>query len=271
MNDLSSDSRGQTTLLLAPWSKGSIGKNDGCKDAPSMIVDALKNFFLDEFGLNKDYSITSIDVHDDQFQATHDAVAEAVRLVRKKFILLGGDHSLTFPSVKSFVSLYKDARLLIFDAHLDMESDFLPPTHEDFLRALITGGFLSPEQVLLVGVRHWHDEEDRFLKDHHVRLLSMRSIARFGLTKTIEEVLSFVGDHPLYLSLDIDAIDPAFAPGTGYPEPGGLSSREVLSVIHALKEHAHLLAADVVEVNPHRDVASLTTLLAAKLVKELLW
>jgi arginase family enzyme len=148
-------------------------------------------------------------------------------------------------------------------------NNFEPPTHEDYLKVLIEKGVLKKENVIIVGLRNWHKEEYAFLKQNRIKFYSMKEISAEGVREVSEAVMSVAKNFDgLYVSMDIDAVDPSSAPGTGYMEPGGLTSRDMLYFLNRLKLLRNLKMLDLVEINPLKDVNEMTVSLGAKLVAE---
>lgn len=185
------------------------------------------------------------------------AVAELVGQ-GAKVLALGGDHSVTFPIIQATAARHSALEILHFDAHPDLydsQQGVGPHGHGcPFARIMERG---LAKRLVQVGIRT--------LNPHQ-----REQAARFGVE--IIEMKHWTGalprlDGPLYISIDLDAFDPAFAPGVSHHEPGGLSVREVLNLLHGLE--APVIGADIVELNPHRDPVGMTAMLAAKLVKEL--
>lgn len=172
---------------------------------------------------------------------------------------LGGDHSVSFPMIAAHAEHHDVLSVLHIDAHGDLYDDFEgnPYSHASPFARLMETGKLS--RLVQVGIRtmnaHQRDQAARFdVEVHEMRDLS-------GL-----DDIAFEG--PFYVSLDLDGLDPAFAPGVSHHEPGGMSTREVLRLVHRVK--GQLVGADVVELNPLRDVNGMTAMVAAKCAKELL-
>ncbi|USN45559.1 MAG: arginase family protein [Candidatus Woesearchaeota archaeon] len=268
-------------LVQVPLGSGSLGRAAGAVHAPEKIIAAANDFFLTERGSVPRYNFETtqtIPLHQSDYGAalaTIEQSASQLFLDNVLTIFLGGDHSITYPLVKSFAKSQegKATGLLIFDAHLDAENDFIPPTHEDIVQAIVNQGLIAPENILLVGVRNWHENEKQFIEEKNIASISMREIASHGIIEIAKRLVAFVERFDaLYLSLDIDVLDPAFAPGTGYAEPGGLTTRELLSLLQSLHHplvKGKIKAVDMVEVNPEKDVAQLTVTAAAKLLVEL--
>ncbi len=142
------------------------------------------------------------------------------------------------------------------------------PTHEEWLRALVDSGFPA-ENILLVGMRNLWRNEIIFLKEKRIRIISMEQL-RNDLQDTCDIIMEFSKNKELYLSIDIDVIDPAFASGTGYREPGGLTSRQFLYLIRRINKLKNLKAVDIVEINPEKDKEDMTVKLGAKILSELI-
>jgi arginase len=173
-------------------------------------------------------------------------------------LVLGGDHAISVPVVAALAARHGPLNILHFDAHPDLYDDYEgdPRSHASPFARIMEGG--HAKRLVQVGIR---------TMNRHCR----EQVARFGVE--VIEMRDFAVDRvpvlegPLYISIDIDGIDPAFAPGVAHPEPGGLTVRDVLSVL--TRQTAAIVGADVVELNPPRDVGGLTANLAAKLVKEI--
>jgi arginase family enzyme len=184
-------------------------------------------------------------------------------------LFLGGDHSVTIPIVKAFSSVYpENPGVIIFDAHPDAENDFV--THEDLLCALVNQKVIVTENIILVGTRNWDKNEIEFIQKNKIKYFPMKEIIKDGIHEVSESLMSVAKNfNSLYVSIDIDVLDPAFAPGTGYNEPGGLSTRELLFFLHRLKKMKNLKAFDLVEINPSKDINEMTSKVGAKILVEL--
>jgi len=173
-------------------------------------------------------------------------------------IFLGGDHMVTYPVVSGLESIHGAINILHFDAHPDLYDDFGgdPLSHASPFARIMEKGLAK--RLVQVGIRtlnrHCREQGQRF----GVEMVEMRDFDRTSVP---------IPDAPLYVSIDLDALDPAYTPGVSHHEPGGLSVRDVLSVLHRIDKA--IIGADVVEYNPTRDVNGMTAVVAAKLVKEL--
>lgn len=188
-------------------------------------------------------------------------------------LILGGDHSITIP-VASEVARHTDGRMgyIHIDAHLDLMDTFegLAHSHACTARRVLELANVSPENAAFLGIRSWLSEEIAFLQanpDVHVETAA--TIADQGVARVIERTLPLFTDvDAVYVSIDIDVLDPAFAPGTGTPEAGGLSTRDVLQILRTLFAELPIRALDIVEVSPPLDTADITSVAAIKLVYE---
>lgn len=173
-------------------------------------------------------------------------------------ICLGGDHSITYPIVKALNQKRGAFDLLLFDAHTDLYDEFEGDrySHACPFARIMEDGLVN--RLVQVGIRsmtqHQLDQAERY----GVEIIPMRELDRMYQ-------LSF--SQPLYVSIDLDGFDPAFAPGVSHHEPGGMVPRDIINFLHKLE--ANIIGADIVEYNPIRDHAGITAALAAKLLKEL--
>ncbi len=248
-----------------------LGNTKGTELAPDKIVEKLKQeIYLNEAGVKPEFKIESIPVDNYNIEQTNENIYKYLVQNDDVPIIIGGDHSITYACFKAFSKKFPNSGLIVFDAHPDLMNDFNPPTHEDFLRVLIKEGHLKKENVVLVGTRNWHSNEEDFLKKYKIKNFTMSEIAREGLHEVCDSVMS-VARHwqACYVSIDIDVVDPAFAPGTHFIEPGGLTSRELLYFLSRLKNLKNLKAFDIVEINPNKDINDMTIKLGAKILAEL--
>lgn len=173
-------------------------------------------------------------------------------------LVLGGDHSITYPVVRALAALHGPLQILHIDAHSDLYDDFEgnPHSHASPFARIMEQGLAS--RLVQVGIRtlnrHQREQAQRF----GVEIIPMREFATH-----LVPVLS----GPLYVSVDLDGLDPAFAPGVSHQEPGGLTTRQLLDVLQT--QRGPMVGADIVELNPALDLQGITAALAAKLVKEL--
>lgn len=259
-------------LIQVPFSGAGLGHGNGSNKAPEKIIEQLYDMFADENGERVEFIEETIQVDEEHFANSHKAISEYMKTQQEKAIIIGGDHSITHPLIKGLVEgKYLNAKgfhLVIFDAHPDLMDDFRPPTQEDYLRVLIEEELLDPKDITLLGVRNWDLQEITYLKEKKVTCFTAKEIFEKGIKQIMNEVILRI-NKPLYVSLDIDVVDPVEAIGTGYLEHGGLSSRELIYALQELKKTEKLTMIDMVEVNPERDINNMTSKLAAKCIVEL--
>jgi len=177
-------------------------------------------------------------------------------------LFLGGEHLISYPIVKKVAEKYPDLTVLHFDAHADLRDSFFGEklSHATVLRRI--SEHLKDKHIYHFGIRSGVKEEFVYAKEHtHMFPIEVKV--------PFLEVLHDIKDKPVYITLDIDVVDPAFAPGTGTPEPGGCRSQEILEVVGYFKE-LNIVGFDLVEVSPANDLSDRTALLAAKILRELL-
>jgi arginase len=175
-----------------------------------------------------------------------------------KIFTLGGDHSITFPIIKAHLEKYPKLDILHIDAHCDLYDNFEgdPYSHACPFARIMENGLAV--KLVQVGIRtlntHQAEQAEKFnVEIHQMKNLDLSTIQKF--------------ENPLYISLDMDGFDPAFAPGVSHHEPGGLTSRQVIDLIQSIE--TEVIGADIVEYNPTRDFQNMTAFLAAKMMKEI--
>jgi agmatinase len=201
-----------------------------------------------------------------------EADALAVHRAGAAPFLVGGDHSIALPALRAAARVHGPVAVVHVDAHLDTSSAATwgePFHHGTPFRHAIEEGLILPGQLHQVGLRGpWGSAEDGQVgADHGAQITSADEVAARGAATIAVMIRELIGDRPTYLSFDIDAVDPAFAPGTGTPVPGGLSSREALQLVRGLAG-VRLVGMDLAEVCPALDHADLTAHLAAHLLFE---
>lgn len=192
---------------------------------------------------------------------------EAVRRVAARVVeqgriplAIGGEHLITWPLVQAVSACHRDLVVLHFDAHADLRPDYAGErlSHSTALR--LVAEELGPGRVYQFGIRSATAAEAAYARRH----------TRFFPGRVLEPLsgsLAALGDRPLYVTIDIDVIDPAFAPGTGTPEPGGISAREMLDAIHLLRGK-RIVGLDLVEISPTGDPSDRTAVLGARIMRD---
>ncbi|MCK4522363.1 MAG: arginase family protein [Nanoarchaeota archaeon] len=259
-------------IIKIPSSQGGLGKADGSELAPDRIIEQTKDLFVSEDETIPKLEIDEVKIIESNIEETNKNIyKKAKQVLKEKPVFLGGDHSITYPLVKAFSETFENPGIIIFDAHPDAENDFNPPTQEDLLPVIVNQNIIKKENIILVGTRNWHQNEIEFLKNNNIRYFHMKEIAEKGISAIAESIISIAKNfNALYISIDIDVLDPAFAPGTGYNEPGGLTSRQLLTLLKKLKTLNNIKAYDIMEICPKKDINNITSKMGAKLIIELI-
>ena len=263
-------------IVKVPGING-LGHTEGCEKAGNAIIEAFRKIHSNEAGIPVDVDLFDLE----EIHLNNSDLEEANKLIYKnsleayetkpKTVFLGGDHSISYSLTKAFMNHCnaKEKRpcLIVFDSHPDCMPPMPEPTHEEWLRKLIEDGFPA-ENILIVGLRNSWKAETVFLKEKGIQQISINSIVE-DIDNIADTIMEFSSGKELYVSLDIDVVDPAFAPGTGYPVAGGLSGREMIYLVQRINKIKSLRATDIVEINPDKDINGMTTQLGAKILGEL--
>lgn len=182
---------------------------------------------------------------------------------------VGGDHSISHPLLRA-VGRDRPVGMIHIDAHCDTAGEFDANRfhHGAPFRNAVLDGVLDPRRTIQIGIRGSSEYLWEFSYDSGMTVVHAEEIGRSGVEPVIAKALEVVGDGPVYLSFDIDSLDPAFAPGTGTPEIGGLSTREVMALLHGLKG-IDIVGGDVVEVAPQYDATTNTAHAGAQMLFEI--
>jgi len=205
----------------------------------------------------------------EQIQA---GATELIGKVSGGIVSLGGDHTIAVPLLRAANSRHGPVALVHFDAHLDTWDTYFgaPYTHGTPFRRAAEEGLFLDDASMHIGIRGPLYSRDDLKRDADLgfRVVHCDEFQTSGVESVVERIRARVGDHPLYLSIDIDVLDPAHAPGTGTPEIAGMSTRELLQVFRGLAG-LNIVAADIVEVAPAYDHAEITALAAATAAYEM--
>jgi len=235
----------------------------GPKLAPPLIRKALNSDSANMFAENLT-SIENLKIEDKgDFQISNYFDIEKITKNHlnsdAKIFTLGGDHSITFPIIKAHCKKYSKLDILHIDAHCDLYDTFEGDKYSHacpFARIMENG---LAVKLVQVGIRTLNTHQAEQAKKFNVEIHQMQNLNLSAIPKF---------ENPLYISLDMDGFDPAFAPGVSHHEPGGLTSRQVIDLIQSID--TEVIGADIVEYNPNRDFQNMTAYLAAKLMKEIL-
>ncbi len=233
-------------------------------------VDAFERLRVVDFG---DAPVVPFDAAASH-RAIERTVAEVVATATLPLVL-GGDHSISLPAIGACAAARGPLGLIHFDTHTDTGEDELgvAVTHGTPMRRLVEAGAVDPERYVQIGLRgYWPGEPElRWQRERGITAFFIDAVRELGIDEVVRRALAVVGDGPAYMTVDVDVLDPAFAPGTGTPEPGGLSSAELLRACREGAAGLDLIGADVVEVAPaavgSRD---LTALVGDRIVREIL-
>ena len=188
-------------------------------------------------------------------------------------LTLGGDHTIALPLLRAFAAVHGPVAVVHFDAHLDTWDTYFGAayTHGTPFRCASEEGLIDREGCVHIGIRGPLFTDDDLTQDAAVgfQVISATQTDHLGVAGIVERIAGRVSDRPMYVSVDIDVLDPAHAPGTGTPEAGGLTSRELLAILRSFAQ-LNLIGADIVEVAPSYDHAQITGIAAAHVGYELL-
>ena len=255
----------QTCLLGLAWDASS-SHSRGPALAPAIINALLQST------ASSPYSLSGVSIEDcladrrfpalpDDAEKARAVIGEAVAQILAadmRPLSLGGDHSVTYPILRAMADRHGPLNILHVDAHPDLYDSLDGDrfSHACPFRRAVEDGCVN--RLVQVGIRSATPEQRDFAEEHGIVMLTADEWDRIPYAELAD---------PLYVSIDLDGIDPAFAPGVSHPEPGGLSSREVISLVGKITVAP--VGADIVELNPERDIGMLTANLAGRLVKEL--
>jgi arginase family enzyme len=259
---------------------GLNGLKSGCERAGNAILRVLKDeIFSNEEGKPIEFEkldLEEIHLDNSNLKLTNKLIYENSFESYEKYprmVFLGGDQSISYSLTRAFFDYCqnstKEPCLIVFDAHPDvMGSKKEFPNNREWLRKLIEDGF-PVKNILLVGVRNLDRSEISFLKEKGIRIISINQLNE-NLSDTCDTIMEFSSGKELYVSIDIDVVDPCFAPSTNYPEPGGLTSRQMIYLIQRINKIKNLKALDIVEINELKDKDNTTIKLGAKILSELI-
>ena len=190
-------------------------------------------------------------------------------------VIIGGDHSITEPDVRACAAAHGPVGLAHFDTHTDTGTEVfgVELSHGTIMRRLVEHGHVDPRRYAQVGLRgYWPGEaEFAWQAEQGITSLFMHDIRDLGIREVVRRVVDAVGAGPIFLTVDIDVLDPAFAPGTGTPEPGGMTTSELLWAVREVAVQLEVIGADMVEVIPTRvGSADITALAADRIIREIL-
>lgn len=242
------------SAIIRPWN-------------PALQVNPFAKYRVADFG---DLAVNPLSI-EDTFARIERGIADILE-AGARCLAVGGDHSISLPILRAVAKKHGPVHLIQFDAHNDLWDEYFGSkySHGTPFRRAFEEGLLVDGGVLQVGLRgqvYGKDDFD-FAQTHKVKMVTAEEFHNKGL-KTVERYLRLLRGKPVYVTLDIDSVDPAFAPGTGTPQVGGFTSHQIIELVRALRG-LNIVGCDLVEVSPPYDSGEITSLLAANLLFELL-
>lgn len=258
------------TIIIGAPMDWTSSYRPGARFGPQKIREV--SIAIEEFSFYQEKSLEDklyfdcgdLDLPMGNVQGSLDMIGEAAREIfedGKLPIFLGGEHLISLPVINQAYRKYgKDLRIIHFDAHADLREEYLGVSlsHASVIRKVCE--FVNPRNIYQIGIRSGTKDELEFARAN-------TNFYPFEVIEHLKDVVSLIGDSPVYVTLDIDVVDPAYADGTSTPEPGGCTSSEIIKAVSLLKE-LNVIGFDLVEVSPQVDASNKTAILAAKLVRE---
>jgi agmatinase len=242
------------SAMIRPWN-------------PVLKINPFEKWRIADFG---DLSINPLSI-EDTYRRITEQLGEVLR-AGARAACVGGDHSILLPILRAVHKHFGPVALLQFDAHGDTWGGYFgsPHSHGTPVKYAVEEGLIAPGCALQVGLRGqvYSEDDFAFARQHRIQIITAEEFHRGGVA-LVKRYLKKLQRHRVYLTLDIDVVDPAFAPGTGTPQVGGLSSAQILDLVRCLKG-LKLVGCDLVEVSPPYDNGEITSLLAANLLYEML-
>jgi agmatinase len=248
---------------------GTCSYRPGTRFAPEMI--RIASYGLESYSPIQDRDLDEVKFYDAgeiDFQLGNredclkkiETAAEETLSYNKKWLGIGGEHLVTFPVINAYSQKYPELYVVQFDAHADVRKDYLD---EKFSHACVMkriSEIITPDNLIQVGIRSGTQEEFQWMKENNTLVKSQEEF---------KEKLKFLENKPVFLSIDLDILDPGVMSGTGTPEPGGMTYNELMGWLMLLKK-INIVGADVVELSPHYDHSGVSTITAAKVIREVL-
>ena len=268
-------------VVGVPFDSGATSWRSGTRFGPRSVRENSQQIW----GFNRHLNIAP--THDRQvidygdiecdptnIDRTADAITAAVAHIlaaNVKVMAIGGDHSISYALLRAHAQKYGPVAVVHFDSHTDTYRGITELEHDSSFSLAIRDGFIDTNAYIQVGIRAPQGSRNELedARDLGARVLTIEECFELGIPSLVNTIRHHVGNRPVYVTLDIDAVDPAYAPGTGTPEVGGFNSYQMLHLVRGLAG-LNVIGADQVEVNPHYDHGGITSILAANLIFELL-
>ncbi len=242
---------------LIPFDGANL-KEKGASLAPEILFNYFKN-----------YEKTKVNINNFNLEETQKNIEKSSYSLfkNKRFVIsLGGDHSITYGILKGAKKALDNVSLIYFDAHIDAEDDFLPPSHEDVIKALVNSKTIKPKDLLIVGARNYWKKEQEFIEKNKIQV----AFASETKDKILLKIKNFLKNtQNLYVSVDIDFFDKSVAFATPYSEKNGFLLKD-FKEFTTFPEFKRIIGYDIVELSPSIDKDKITTTLASNVIKELL-
>jgi agmatinase len=244
----------QQSAVIRPWN-------------PVLKVNPFEKYRIADFG---DFTVNPLSI-EDTFERVEKQMTSVLG-AGARCASVGGDHSLSLPILRAVAKKHGPVALIQFDAHNDLWDSYFGSrySHGTPFRRAIEEGLIRKGRFLQVGLRgQVYDQHDfDFARQHKIKMITAEEFHERGMVLFRRELRAF-RKQPVYITLDIDCVDPAYAPGTGTPQVGGFTSLQMLNLVRVLKG-LNIVGCDLVEVSPPYDTGEITSLLAANLLYELL-
>lgn len=270
MGSLDNRSEARIILVGAPMDF-TVSFRPGTRRGPHEIRSVSEG--LEDYSFDLDNSLENVKFFDEgDLELPFGNVGKSLELIKERTeqilkednipFFLGGEHLISYPVLDAMSKYYNDLVLLHFDAHADLRTNYMgeSQSHATVIRKACD--LIGGKNVYQFGIRSGTREEFQFAKEH-------TNLFYKGVYSAVEKILPDIQGRPIYLTIDIDVLDPAYAPGTGTPEPGGISADELFKTLYLLKDQ-HIVGMDLVEIAPFGDQSWRTALTGAKIVRELL-
>jgi len=244
----------------------------GARFGPLAIREASQN--IETYSFRSNINVEDLKIHDlgdlhvtvetDETLKRLELVVKDILDARKVTIIIGGEHTITLGTTRA---IGKNTAVLVFDAHLDLRNEYLGQkmSHTTFMRRICEQ--VNPEKIVEVGTRAVCKEELNYAKKSHIQFFTTQQIREDGVKETVKKINKVLADtRKIYLTIDMDVLDPAFAPAVQNPEPDGLCMRTFLDIVCEVCD-SRIVGFDLVEVAPHYD-AGITAIQAAKIIFE---
>lgn len=242
------------SAMIRPWN-------------PVLKLDPFAQWRIADFG---DLSVNPLSI-EDTYQRITQQLGQVLQ-AGARTVCVGGDHSILLPILRAVHKQFGPVAFVQFDAHGDTWGGYFgsPHSHGTPVKYAVEEGLIEKRSAIQVGLRGqvYAESDFDFARKHGIEIVTAEEFHRDGV-EPVKRYLKRFGSSPTYVTLDIDVVDPAFAPGTGTPQVGGLSSAQILDLVRALRG-LNLIGCDLVEVSPPYDNGEITSLLAANLIYELL-